>query len=76
MSCSRRPVSGIGIATNVPILGGITNTGTITGSTASIDLTQEMGGSTVINQAGGALVGNVNLSANADVLEFLGRHRS
>ena len=70
-SCTS-PVSGIGIATNVPILGGITNTGTITGSTASIDLTQEMGGSTVINQAGGALVGNVNLSANADVLDFSG----
>jgi outer membrane autotransporter protein len=66
------PVSGIGIATNVPILGGITNTGTIIGSTASIDLTQETGGSTVINQAGGALVGNVNLSANADVLDFSG----
>ena len=66
------PVSGIGIATNVPIVGGITNTGTITGSTASIDLTQEIGGSTVINQAGGALIGNVNLSANADVLDFSG----
>ena len=66
------PVSGIGIATNVPILGGITNTGTITGSTASIDLTQEVGGSTVINQAGGALIGNVNLSANADILNFSG----
>ena len=66
------PVSGIGIATNVPILGGITNTGTITGSTASIDLTQEVGGSTVINQAGGALVGDVKLSANADTLNFSG----
>jgi outer membrane autotransporter protein len=66
------PVSGIGIATNVPILGGITNTGTITGSTASIDLTQEVGGSTVINQAGGALFGDVKLSANADVLDFSG----
>ncbi len=35
-------------------------------------LTQEVGGSTVINQAGGALVGNVKLSANADVLDFSG----
>ena len=40
-------------------------------TTAAIDLSGE-GGPTVINQAGGALIGDVKLSANADVLNFSG----
>ncbi len=65
---------GTGIAVVVPVPGGITNTGTITGNTAAIDLSQEIGGATVVNQAGGALVGSVIGSGNskADVLNLTG----
>jgi outer membrane autotransporter protein len=65
---------GTGIAIVVPVPGGITNTGTITGNTAAIDLSQEVGGATVVNQAGGALVGSVIGSGNAkaDVLNLTG----
>jgi uncharacterized protein with beta-barrel porin domain len=66
------PVSGIGIAANVPVLGGITNLGTIMGSSAAIDLTQETGGSTVVTQAGGLLQGAIKLSGNADQLMLTG----
>ena len=64
--------TGIGILSATPIQGGIRNTGTVIGSTAAIDLTLEAGGSTVINQEAGALIGDVKLSANADVLNFTG----
>jgi outer membrane autotransporter protein len=64
--------TGIGILSATPIQGGFRNTGTVIGSTAAIDLTPEAGGSTVINQEAGALIGDVKLSANADVLNFTG----
>ena len=65
---------GTGAAIVVPVPGGITNTGTITGSTAAIDLSREIGGATVVNQAGGALTGSVigSGNANADVLNLTG----
>jgi outer membrane autotransporter protein len=64
--------TGIGVQSASPIGGGITNTGMISGSTSAIDLSLETGGSTVVHQAGGALIGAVKLSATADVLSFTG----
>jgi outer membrane autotransporter protein len=55
------------------VSGGITNTGTIMGSTAAIDVSGE-GGPTTITQSAGALLGSVvgSGNANADVLNFIG----
>ena len=63
--------TGIGIQSASPIGGGITNTGTISGSSPRSTFRGD-GGPTVVNQAGGALIGAVKLSANADVLNFSG----
>jgi outer membrane autotransporter protein len=68
--------SGIGILVNgnTPISGGITNTGTIIGSTVAISLAGETGVANTVTQAGGALVGSVigSGNANADVLNLTG----
>ena len=65
-SASRLPVA-------PPCRGGITNTGTIMGSTSAIDVSGE-GGPTTITQSAGALIGSVvgSGNANADVLNFTG----
>ncbi|MBV9976038.1 MAG: hypothetical protein JO105_11650, partial [Hyphomicrobiales bacterium] len=63
--------TGIGIlvvGTNT-ITGGITNTGTITGSTAALDFKQSTVAMT-FNQQGGALNGAVKLSGNGDTFNF------
>ncbi|MBW0003533.1 MAG: autotransporter domain-containing protein [Hyphomicrobiales bacterium] len=65
--------TGIGIqviGTNA-ITGGITNAGTITGSTAALDFTQSTVAVT-FNQQAGALNGAVNLSPNGDTFNFIG----
>ncbi|MBV9566747.1 MAG: autotransporter domain-containing protein [Hyphomicrobiales bacterium] len=62
---------GIQLQANSKISGGITNTGTITAATAAIDLSQATV-VTTINQQGGALNGNVNLSPNGDTFNFTG----
>ena len=68
--------SGIGILVNgnTPISGGITNTGTIIGSTAAISLAGETGVANTVTQAGGAIVGNIigSGNANGDVLNLTG----
>ncbi|WP_291705352.1 autotransporter outer membrane beta-barrel domain-containing protein, partial [Bradyrhizobium sp.] len=65
---------GTGIAIVVPVSGGITNTGTITGSTSAIDLSQEMGGASVVNQNGGTIAGSIIGSGNTkgDALNVTG----
>jgi len=64
--------SGVGIKILAPVAGGVINTGSITGSTAAIDLSQEIGGATVVTQAGGVLNGSVigSGNANGDVLNL------
>jgi outer membrane autotransporter protein len=68
--------SGIGIAVigNTPITGGIVNTGTITGSTASISLAAESGVTNTVTQAGGTLAGSAlgSGNTNGDVLNVAG----
>lgn len=66
--------TGVGIKVLTPVAGGVTNTGTITGSTAAIDLSQELGGATVVTQAGGVLNGSVigSGNANGDVFNLTG----
>ncbi|MBW0003725.1 MAG: autotransporter domain-containing protein [Hyphomicrobiales bacterium] len=65
---------GTGIAIVVPVPGGITNTGTITGSTSAIDLSQEVGGASVVNQNAGTIAGSIIGSGNTkgDVLNVTG----
>ena len=63
--------AGVGISVISAVGGGITNTGTLMGSTAAIDLTQEVGGSTNIIQAGGTMTGNI-LGSGHDTLSITG----
>ena len=66
--------TGVGIKILAPVAGGVINTGTITGSTAAIDLSQEVGGATLVTQAGGTLNGSMigSGNANGDVLNLTG----
>ncbi len=66
--------TGVGIKILTPVAGGVINTGSITGSTAAIDLSQEVGGATVVTQAGGTLNGGIigSGNANGDVLNLTG----
>ena len=66
--------TGVGIKVLSPVASGIMNSGTITGSTAAIDLSQEIGGATAVTQAGGALNGSLIGSGNTkgDVINFVG----
>jgi outer membrane autotransporter protein len=63
--------TGVGIMVANPVGGGILNTGTLFGSTSAIDLTQEVGGSTNIVQAGGMMTGNI-LGGGNDALAVTG----
>ena len=71
ISATGKTAIGIQLQANSTITGGITNTGTITGATAAIDLSQATV-ATTITQQGGALNGNVNLSPNGDTFNFTG----
>ncbi|MBV8427260.1 MAG: autotransporter domain-containing protein, partial [Hyphomicrobiales bacterium] len=71
ISATGKTAIGIQLQANSTINGGITNTGTITGATAAIDLSQATV-ATTINQQGGALNGNVNFSPNGDTFNFTG----
>jgi len=51
--------TGEGIVATVPVGGGIRNSGTLSGSSAAIDLSGETGGATAITQAGGMTIGSV-----------------
>jgi uncharacterized protein with beta-barrel porin domain len=52
-------------------VGGISNTGNLTGTTAAIDVTGE-GAATTITQAGGTITGNILLSALGDTVNITG----
>jgi len=52
-------------------VGGISNTGSLTGTTAAIDVTGE-GAATTITQAGGTISGNILLSALGDTVNITG----
>ncbi|MBW0004724.1 MAG: autotransporter domain-containing protein [Hyphomicrobiales bacterium] len=73
-SVGQNGATGVGIKVLTPVAGGVTNTGTITGSSAAIDLSQELGGGTVVTQAGGLLNGSVigSGNANADMFNLTG----
>ncbi|HUK06475.1 MAG TPA: autotransporter domain-containing protein, partial [Stellaceae bacterium] len=61
----------VGILVGGIVAGGITNTGTIIGGTAAIDVSQEQAPTTIV-QAGGLIQGAIMLSANADKLVLTG----
>jgi len=63
-------LSGVGIVIKTPIGGGVTNSGSLIGSTAAIDATGE-GGATTFTQAGGMMVGSV-LGSGTDVFQLTG----
>jgi autotransporter-associated beta strand protein len=62
---------GIVIAAGGSVGGPIVNTGTITGTTAAIDVTGE-GAATTIDQEGGTITGAILLSSMADVVNISG----
>ncbi|MBV9521549.1 MAG: autotransporter outer membrane beta-barrel domain-containing protein [Alphaproteobacteria bacterium] len=66
--------SGVGIKALNAIPGGIANTGTVFGSTAAIDVSQEIGGATAVTQSAGTLIGSILGSGNGkgDALSFTG----
>ncbi|HLJ63523.1 MAG TPA: autotransporter domain-containing protein [Stellaceae bacterium] len=59
--------SGIGIEIVTPVTGGITNSGTITGSDAALDFSHEAGGATTLTQTGGLIAGSI-LGSGTDTL--------
>ncbi|HLJ63629.1 MAG TPA: hypothetical protein VKT70_05955, partial [Stellaceae bacterium] len=60
--------AGIALKIGTALPGGITNTGTLLGSTTAIDLGTEIGGTTVIHQQAGLIAGSILGSGAGDSL--------